>query len=66
MRTRAGCRCPNATTVCSAIDTTKAVIMEETSLHALMRHQNQRRIRTRPVPAPVMMRIFHAAAMDVI
>ena len=38
--------------------------MAETSLQALMRHQNQRRISTVPVPAPVTISNFHAPAME--
>ncbi len=38
--------------------------MAETSLHALMRHQYQRRISTEPVPAPVTIRSFHAPAIE--
>ena len=49
---------------CSDTETTKAEIMAETSLHALMRHQYQRSISTLPVPAPVTIRSFHAPAME--
>ena len=38
--------------------------MDETSLHALMRHQYQRKISTAPVPAPVTISSFHAPAME--
>ena len=34
------------------------------SLHALMRHQYQRRISTSPVPAPIASRNFHAFSTD--
>ncbi len=38
--------------------------MAETSLQALMRHQNHRRMKTLPVPAPTAMRNVHAPAID--
>ena len=45
-------------------DTTKAASMADTSLHALMRHQYQRRRSTPPVPAPVTSNSFQAAAIE--
>jgi hypothetical protein len=38
--------------------------MAATSLQALMRHQNHRRIRTPPVPAPTAIRKVHAPEID--
>src|SRR5690242_1138582 len=38
--------------------------IELISDHALMRHQYQRRMRTRPVPAPIANRNFHAPSTD--
>ena len=38
--------------------------MAETSLQALMRHQNHRRMKTPPVPAPTAIRKVHAPAID--
>src|SRR5262245_4521201 len=38
--------------------------IELISDHALMRHQYQRRINTRPVPAPMPSRNFHAPSTD--
>ena len=51
-------------TVCSRTDTTNAVIIAETSLHALIRHQYQRSSSTAPVPAPVMINTRHAPPID--
>ena len=39
-------------------------IIAEISLHALMRHQYQRRINTVPVPAPVTNKSFQAPAIE--
>ncbi len=50
--------------VCSVTEVTNAAAMEETSLQALIRHQYQRSMRTRPVPAPVTISSFHAPAME--
>jgi hypothetical protein len=36
----------------------------DTSDHALIRHQNQRRSSTVPVPAPVTISSFHACSID--
>src|ERR1041385_1386766 len=41
-------------------DTTIALI----SLHALIRHQYQRRMSTRPVPAPIASKNFHAFSTE--
>ena len=49
---------------CNVSETAKAEIMADTSLHALMRHQYQRRISTVPVPAPVTISSFHAPAIE--
>ena len=49
---------------CSKRDTTKDAAMAETSLQALMRHQNQRRMNTLPVPAPSAMSSFQAPAIE--
>src|SRR5690349_17204699 len=38
--------------------------IELISDHALMRHQYQRRMSTRPVPAPMARRNFHAPSTD--
>ncbi len=38
--------------------------MAASSLQALMRHQNQRRMSTLPVPAPMAIRNFQAPAME--
>src|SRR3954464_5637283 len=46
--------------VIALIETTNDAIIALISLHALMRHQYQRRIRTRPVPEPRASRNFHA------
>src|SRR6478672_10916838 len=46
--------------VMAVMDTTKEAIIALISLHALMRHQYQRRISTRPVPEPSARRNFHA------
>src|SRR3954471_23426915 len=43
--------------------TAKLAIMAEISLHALMRHQYQRRISTSPVPAPRASKSSHAFSM---
>ena len=51
-------------TVCNNTDTTNAVIIADTSLQALMRHQYQRSSRTAPVPAPVMISSFQAPPID--
>ena len=53
---------PNTT--CSAMDTTAAQIIAETSLQALIRHQYQRNSSTPPVPAPVTINIFHAPPIE--
>src|SRR5215218_10342177 len=45
-------------------DTTNEVTIALISDHALMRHQYQRRIRTRPVPAPIARRNFQACSTD--
>jgi len=49
---------------CRKSETTNADTIADTSLHALMRHQYQRRSSTPPVPAPVTISSFHAPAMD--
>src|SRR6185369_3273121 len=49
---------------CRKIETIAAVIIAETSDHALMRHQNQRNRSTVPVPAPVTSSSFHAPPID--
>jgi hypothetical protein len=41
---------------------TSDAIIAEISLHALMRHQYQRRMSTSPVPAPSARRNFHACS----
>src|SRR5215212_5187163 len=51
-------------TVCKKIETTAAVIIADTSDHALTRHQNQRNNSTVPVPAPVTRSNFHAPPID--
>ena len=38
--------------------------MAETSLQALMRHQNQRRMKTLPVPAPTAIRSLQAPPIE--
>src|SRR5207249_3950666 len=45
-------------------ETTKAVIIADTSLQALIRHQYQRNSSTAPVPAPVMINSFQAPPID--
>ena len=52
------------TTVFRKTEVTKAAAMAATSLHALMRHQYQRRISTVPVPAPVTMSHCQAPWME--
>ncbi len=47
-----------------ASETTKDAAMAATSLQALIRHQNHRRMKTLPVPAPSAIRSFHAPAME--
>src|SRR5438445_13717021 len=47
----------------AASDTMKEAVMALISLHALMRHQYQRRISTRPVPDPRANRNFHAPSI---
>ena len=47
---------PPVSQIATAKDTTMALI----SLHALMRHQNHRRMKTSPVPAPICRRIWKA------
>ncbi len=47
----------------SATLTTRDATMAAISDHALIRHQYQRRIRTRPVPAPMARRKRHAPSM---
>ena len=49
---------------CSAVETVKAEIMAETSLQALIRHQNHRSNNTSPVPAPMPSSNFQALPMD--
>src|SRR5215213_4387605 len=51
-------------TVCRKIETTAAVIIADTSDHALIRHQNQRSNSTVPVPAPVTINSFHAPLIE--
>ena len=43
---------------------TAAAVMAVISLQALMRHQYQRSMKTRPAPAPSASRNFQAAAME--
>ncbi len=40
---------PDSNSIVITIEVERAVI----SLHAFIRHQNQRRIRTKPIPAPI-------------
>src|SRR5881394_1563027 len=49
--------------VIASSDTTKEQIIALISLQALMRHQYQRRISTRPVPDPKASRNFQAPSM---
>lgn len=49
---------------CSTSEITNEAAMAETSLQALMRHQNQRRMNTLPVPAPSAIKSFHASAIE--
>src|SRR5213080_396895 len=51
-------------TVCNRTETTNAVIIADTSLQALIRHQYQRNSSTAPVPAPVMINSFQAPPID--
>src|SRR5678809_627393 len=46
------------------VDTTNDASIAEISDHALIRHQYQRRMSTRPVPAPSARRNFHACSID--
>src|SRR2546423_5879473 len=50
-------------TLIAISDTMKEAVIALISLHALMRHQYQRRIRTRPVPDPRASRNFQAPSM---
>ena len=47
---------------CKNTETTKDTIRAVSSLKALMRHQNQRRINSRPVPAPTDSRILKSCS----
>ena len=49
---------------CRTSDTTNEAAMAKTSLQALMRHQNHRRMKTLPVPAPIAIRSFQAPAIE--
>src|SRR6266542_1043630 len=51
------------TRVIAVTETTKEVIIALISLHALIRHQYQRRMRTSPVPDPSARRNFQAPSM---
>src|SRR3954467_4433179 len=48
----------------AASEVTNEATIAEISLHALMRHQYQRRISTSPVPAPMASRNFHAPSTE--
>ena len=50
---------------CSTVEKTAAAESALISDHALMRHQNSRRINTSPAPAPIVIRKRHAPAIDV-
>ena len=49
---------------CSTSETTNEAAIADTSLQALMRHQNQRRMNTLPVPAPSAISSFQAPAIE--
>ena len=46
------------------IATTKEIAMAEISVYALILHQNQRRIKIKPVPAPICNRILNASKAE--
>src|SRR3982750_4758262 len=46
------------------VNVTNDATIAEISLHALMRHQYQRRMYTKPVPAPSPIRNFHACSTE--
>src|SRR4051812_25666658 len=48
----------------TAIEVTSAATIAEISLHALIRHQYQRRMYTRPVPAPASSTNCHPDLID--
>ncbi len=65
MASSRGSPASNLKTCWSAMLDRKLAAMAVISLQALMRHQNQRRMSTLPVPAPMAMRSFQAPSMSV-